>query len=358
MSKQSEDPRRVRPAKVSPEELFPGMFHQNFEDVGEDASHGFSEEAILASGEKVLPASPHAQGYSSVFPEREEKLHHKYLNWSYNALDHHLVGAGLGAFHGFLALSGIPGVEKRHPLTKEGNFHVSLPMNVNIETEEIQLPLAVLDRLIDSAANHVILDKCMCRSGRHCKHHDPTIGCMFIGDTALDVIPGYSRQVSAEEAKQHARRGVADGLVPMACRTKIDNMAFWLRDRHTLLGICFCCDCCCYMAHFRSVSAEQLDIIYPRLKGLKITVDSQKCTGCGTCKSACFMDCIDVSSGIAVHGDRCRGCGRCETACPNGAVTLTLTDPMYDDFTVEKFLSIADLTEKRPQISQSGKGEK
>ncbi|MGV8084310.1 MAG: 4Fe-4S binding protein [Coriobacteriia bacterium] len=296
---------------------------------------------------EIQPPSLNEERYLSAFPKREIKANHRFLKWEFTAANGNIVGAALEGFRAFLALARFPWIARHHPLTKEGNYHVSIPMNVVLESEEIELPLAIIDELIDTSADHVILDRCVCRSGRHCEHHDPTIGCLFLGDSGLDVIPHYSRRVSAEEAKAHVRLGLANGLVPMTCRTKIDNIAFQLKDRHTLLGICLCCDCCCYMAHFRAAPTEQLDKIYPMLGGMHVSVDPSKCSGCGTCTKTCFMGCISVENGVAVHGDKCRGCGRCEVACPNNAVTLTLSDPAYKDLTVQKFLSIADLSAKR-----------
>jgi len=51
-------------------------------------------------------------------------------------------------------------------------------------------------------------------------------------------------------------------------------------------------------------------------------VDSEKCTGCEECVSACPMEVIEIRDGKAVIGDGCAECSACVSACPNGAISL------------------------------------
>ena len=52
-------------------------------------------------------------------------------------------------------------------------------------------------------------------------------------------------------------------------------------------------------------------------------VDSDKCTGCGSCAEACPPQAISVDSGIAeINKKICEECGECAKACPEKAITI------------------------------------
>jgi NAD-dependent dihydropyrimidine dehydrogenase PreA subunit len=55
-----------------------------------------------------------------------------------------------------------------------------------------------------------------------------------------------------------------------------------------------------------------------------ITIDEDKCNGCGVCISACHEGAIELAGGKArlVRDDYCDGLGNCLPACPTGAITF------------------------------------
>jgi len=53
-----------------------------------------------------------------------------------------------------------------------------------------------------------------------------------------------------------------------------------------------------------------------------ITVDGEKCIGCGTCKADCPTANITITDGKAVHGRWCLECGHCAAVCPQNAVVF------------------------------------
>lgn len=240
-------------------------------------------------------------------------------------------------------LTKIPFLSKYHPFTNIKNNHmVNLPVNAGLAYQEQVVPQAILYELINRSEHFHILDHCLCRHGKDCKKHNHDIGCLFLGQTGTDVSPLWSRKATREEALEHVQRGLADGLMPMTARIRVDNYAFLLKDTHHLIGVCFCCDCCCFMSYYRHVPLDALEKVYPKLEGLQVVVNDN-CAGCGSCVETCYMRAIEIRNGRAVHLERCRGCGRCTNACVNKAVTLTVTDPLYYEKTVNAFLSIADL---------------
>ena len=55
-----------------------------------------------------------------------------------------------------------------------------------------------------------------------------------------------------------------------------------------------------------------------------ISIDEQKCTGCGLCAEACHEGAIGMVDGTArlLRDDYCDGLGDCLPACPAGAITM------------------------------------
>lgn len=56
----------------------------------------------------------------------------------------------------------------------------------------------------------------------------------------------------------------------------------------------------------------------------KPVVDTEKCTGCGTCVESCPVGVLELKDGKAypANPDACIGCRACESVCPEGAITV------------------------------------
>lgn len=55
-----------------------------------------------------------------------------------------------------------------------------------------------------------------------------------------------------------------------------------------------------------------------------VTVDADKCEGCGECADSCpggVLEMVDGKSTVA-NPDECLGCETCVSVCPSGAITL------------------------------------
>lgn len=271
--------------------------------------------------------------------ERRLKVKHRVLGWT--ASHPNVASRMLDGFDVWLRMS--PMLGSRDPLTNpKSNHFVNLPVNANIEIEDVDIPLVIAIELIKKSKHLVIMDKCACRSARDCQSHTHDVGCLFLGESGLDMNPKASRVVTQQEAIEHVHKAVAAGLIPRTGKFRADNFAFLVPDRKRLMAICFCCDCCCFVGSYRHVPSDSLDLIHPWLPGLGIDVTSE-CTGCGACVDTCYMDAISIQGGRAVHSAKCRGCGRCATACPRGGVVVSMTDPGYVDKEVKKLLSYVTL---------------
>lgn len=72
-----------------------------------------------------------------------------------------------------------------------------------------------------------------------------------------------------------------------------------------------------------------------------ITIDEEKCNGCGLCAQACHEGAIGMVEGKArlLREDYCDGLGDCLPACPAGAITFEEREAAaYDKQAVEKHL--------------------
>ena len=55
-----------------------------------------------------------------------------------------------------------------------------------------------------------------------------------------------------------------------------------------------------------------------------LTLDGEKCDGCGMCATVCPHAVFDLEDGRAriVDGDGCMECGACARNCPSGAISV------------------------------------
>lgn len=289
---------------------------------------------ILVSSEKFKKATGWQPKYNSTetfldfLEARKKKVKDNpiqaVLSWVYKSSSR--TGLALNALHIF-KLGYVPGVRKLIPwMDPKKNSMTYLPVNQSLVSEDVVLPKQVVHDFIEESNQHVIMNSCGCRLGRSCENHTHTVGCLFMGETALKMPPGVSRQVSKEEAHAHVEKAVSLGLIPMTGKVRVDNFIFLTPDKQKLLSVCFCCHCCCMMRDFRHMPVEQLDNVIVPIEGLNITV-TDACQGCGTCVETCGFKAIKIENGKAVHNGQCRGCGRCVRNCPNEAVTIEINNP-------------------------------
>lgn len=241
-----------------------------------------------------------------------------------------LVRLGLEGQRLFFKLSRLPGVGRRHPWVTPRKTDVRfIPINSVIEMpESCPMPLRLLDRLIEEASHRVIVDFCGCRVGYECKEYPSEIGCLLMGDSALEVPRTVCREVGVGEAKEHARRAVEAGLVPIVGKAHVDDFIYGIKDRGRLLTVCFCCECCSITRGIGDIPIGAVEPAFARMEGVSVVI-TEKCRGCGRCVERCFVKAIEIVDGRAVIGPYCRLCGRCASACPNGGAVIRIDDPDF-----------------------------
>lgn len=245
--------------------------------------------------------------------------------------------------YGLKAFSRLPLLDRVHPWLRPDKTEARwLPINRDIMLpDSAPLPLELLFKVIDEASHRVIIDYCGCRKAFGCRDYPSGIGCLMMGDSALEITSFPGREVGPGEAREHAVRAVDAGLVPVVGKVRADNFIFKVEDRGRLFTTCFCCECCCVTRYTALAPAGRLDPLMPKLEGLSIEV-TDRCKGCGTCVEHCYIGAIEVRDGRAVINEYCRGCGRCAMVCRRDAIEVRIADPDFLDKALESIRSHVD----------------
>jgi len=242
-----------------------------------------------------------------------------------------------------------PTEEKKDERENYGHYiSVNLPMG---EIENEVVPYKVFEHFINKASN-IVLRTCPCRERGECKDHSIEYGCIFMGDDTknMAISPDEGYVATKEQALEHLRNAMADGLVPLMGRNvgEAEN-GHGVRDTGKFLSGCFCCECCCIgvkLSQYGATSGMGGDN-GGSVEGMKIKVDLEKCDGCETCVETCpynFRRVVDGKS--TVDPDQCIGCGRCVEVCPNGAISLDIEDPEYIEKFIAKIESLVDVEDQ------------
>ncbi|MFW6135545.1 MAG: DUF362 domain-containing protein [Chloroflexota bacterium] len=208
---------------------------------------------------------------------------------------------------------------------------IIVPVQESIaDPQSVVLPYPVLIPLIERSSARFLMDECICRRGENCQAFPQDLGCLFLGDGAAQIRPSMGRCVDAGEAIAHVREAMALGLTPLIVHTTFDAWMLGIPYRR-MLGICFCCDCCCTVQQGLRLGPPAFWDMVHRLPGLMVEV-SAECIGCGACVEVCPVGAASASNGqVTIEPERCKGCGRCVTACPVDALRLRMdesVDPM------------------------------
>lgn len=228
-------------------------------------------------------------------------------------------------------------------LPKDGVVRRRITMDMDFEDggESTVLPSDIVKGIIDSSSDIFIMDFCLCRRSNGCKDFPRDRGCVFLGRGVHRIPDDFGHLASREEAKAYIDECTDLGLVHIIGRNKLDSI--WLNTGHKrdLMTICNCCPCCCLWNMTRNIS-DDIGSVFKRLEGVTLSVDADKCIGCGTCEGICFTKAISVDGACVIDHGMCRGCGRCVEACPSGAMSLEFDDTVVDG-EVERIRSLVNL---------------
>ncbi len=199
-----------------------------------------------------------------------------------------------------------------------------VPVEKSIEFEKGTNNYDDIIKLIKSTEGPIMVTNCICKQlkdilNEPCKITDRREVCMAFGVPAqLFIDQKKGRSITKEEALEILRKNQDDGLI-----LQPDNS-------QKLSFICSCCSCCC-----ESLSKV---VSFPNPARVTITnyyakVDSDLCTGCGTCVEICQMKAIILDNDISsINHKRCIGCGNCVAKCPSEAIKLHKKEKQFTPF--------------------------
>lgn len=203
---------------------------------------------------------------------------------------------------------------------------VIIPVHETISgPESVVLPYPMLTPLIEQASARVLMNECICRRGENCQTFPQDFGCLFLGEGVAQIRSAMGRRVDASEAIAHVEQAMEMGLVPLIVHTTFDALMLGVPYRR-MLGICFCCDCCCTVQQGLRLGPPAFWDIVWRLPGLRVDIGAD-CVGCGECLEVCYVKALSMPNERAlIDSARCKGCGRCVATCPTGAINLQLEE--------------------------------
>ena len=232
----------------------------------------------------------------------------------------------------------------------EGDDLIHLPQDNVIKIDQtlelagdMVLPSQVVERFIEQANIHWIMNACIYRDASACEEYPIDLGCLFLGAAASGINPQMGRRVTTDEALEHVRRCREAGLVHLVGRNKLDTIWLGVGPGDRLLTICNCCPCCCLWRTLPHL-APQIGAKVTRMPGVGVEV-TERCAGCGTCtQGVCFVGAIHLVAGRAVIDDGCRGCGRCVEVCPQDAIEIIIDNKDFVAQSIARVVPLVDVT--------------
>jgi len=187
-----------------------------------------------------------------------------------------------------------------------------IPLNQAIDFKSLIVPYQLARDIVRRSRSFALLD-CICRvTYKRCNNLLDT--CMSLNDIAdILVERGVARRITLEEAEMVLEKANEYGLVLQSVYSD------WVKGE--ISYICSCCSCCChFLRAYLQFGVKQ----HLAKSGFMAEVDSDKCSGCGTCVRRCLFKARTLEKGKSfLDEERCYGCGLCVTTCPAQASSLS-----------------------------------
>ena len=219
---------------------------------------------------------------------------------------------------------------------------IEMDMDFEDGGESTVLPSDIVKDIIDRSSDIFIMNFCLCRESNECDDFPRDRGCVFLGKGVHRIPEDFGHIATREEAKRYIDECTDLGLVHIIGRNKLDSI--WLNTGHKrdLMTICNCCPCCCLWNMTRNIS-DEIGGVFKRLDGVSVSVDVDRCIGCGSCHDICFTKAVTIEDGkCSIDLGMCRGCGRCVEVCPTDSITLEFDESVVGR-EVDRIHSLVDL---------------
>lgn len=217
--------------------------------------------------------------------------------------------------------------------TKKDTITANIEINQSFEKDDSEfVPSEIIKEVIKQAKDIVIMNQCLCRTSSDCEDYPQDIGCIFLGPSSRKIAAKYGRTATVEEALEHVDIAEELGLSHVIGRNKIDSVWMNTRPKDGLLTICHCCPCCCLWRVIPDLD-DDINQKVKRLDDVEVRTVSDKCKMCEKCitDNICFGDAISIEDGkITIDQNKCVGCGHCVKSCKFDAIELNYTQKSID----------------------------
>lgn len=200
----------------------------------------------------------------------------------------------------------------------------TIPVEKSIEFEHNVSTYDNITKVIDEAEGPFAILNCVCRQVKDiledpCKATDRREVCMASGIMAqLTIDQGRGRAITKEEALEIMQKNQEEGLVIQPDNSQIFSF------------VCSCCSCCCENLSKYILLPNPANVV---IANYYAEVDSDLCTGCGTCVEICPMKAIKLKDDISsIIRKRCIGCGNCAAKCPSEAISMNKRERQFTPF--------------------------
>lgn len=191
-----------------------------------------------------------------------------------------------------------------------------IPVEKSIVHENAVTTYNNVREIIKNTEGPLAITNCVCRQKQDirrerdpCKLTDRYETCLGFGHMAqMYIDQGWAREVTREEALEILDKNEKTGLVLQPGNAQRPDF------------ICSCCGCCCGLLRDLKKMINPARLMKT---SFYVEVDSELCTGCGTCIDRCQMDALSLIDDIStVNRKKCLGCGLCVVTCPTEAIKL------------------------------------
>ncbi|MFX0072130.1 MAG: 4Fe-4S binding protein, partial [Candidatus Hermodarchaeota archaeon] len=196
-----------------------------------------------------------------------------------------------------------------------------IPVEQTLEIEKEMVTYDDLKIILDNAEGPYMVTNCVCRQGRDllndpCKVTKRREICLSFGYAAQRYLgQGWGREISKEEALIILKKNDEEGLIHQINNAQKPDF------------ICSCCPCCDEGLKILKSLPNPGQLIKSNYFS---KIDSELCTGCGTCLEHCQMDAIVPKNNIfTIIKKRCIGCGNCVNYCPSNAIQFKKKRTIY-----------------------------